>query len=285
MDDYDATTPVYRRRSVLAGGALTTLGGLSGCLGGSSSASLDATETTRATYVTDNADALALTTTRGAVTVRGARTDDVELTVRAAATDGDGLDEVTTDVSLVGDTLRITADTSRAYTSGAAGSARANLELTVPRTLPVTSVNVPNGDVEIRQVREVGEIDALEGDVAVQDVDGPVAVDAANGSITATNVSGAVSAEGAIGDVTVRKASGRVDARTSAGALTVSDVEDTVEVVTTTGDVEVSRVDGRVAVDTATGDIQVQSVGGDALLATTNGEVKATGVSGEVQRS
>ncbi len=284
MHDHDATDSGYSRRSVLGGVALATAGGVSGCLAGLGGRSPDATETTTATYVTDHADALALTTTRGDVIVRGTRTDQVELTVRAAATDGDELDDVTTDVSLVGGTLRITADTGGASATDLADSTRADLELTVPRSLPLTAVKAPRGDVDIRGVRSVADIDASGGGVVVDAVDGAVGVDASSGRVTLTDVSGPVTVESATGDVTVRDATGPVEATTSSGAVTVTDAADTVTVVTTTGDVDVATVAGRVEVDTAVGDIRVRSIRGDAVLTTTTGDIKASGVDGEVLR-
>jgi hypothetical protein len=273
----------HSRRAVLAGAGIAAVAGLSGCLDDLDGGELDATETTTATYATTDADRVALSTTNGGVTVRGARTDEIDLTVRKAAADGDRLDDVVTDVSLVGATLRITAETGGAGGSDT-GSARADLELIVPRTLPVGRVRVPNGDAEFEGVGAVDGVYTSNGDVTVDGVDGPVRAEAANGSVKTTDVAGSVTAVTTTGDISLQDVTGPVDATTATGDVSVTDVDGVVDVVASTGDVDLASVDGRVDVDTSTGDIRVTSVGGDAVLSTTNGDITSSDVDGVVRR-
>lgn len=285
MTDRDAThTSNHSRRAVLSGTALAAVVGLSGCLDGLGDTSYDASETTTGTYATRNTDSLGLSTMNGGVTVRGEPGDEIELTVRKEATDGDRLDDISTDVSLVDSTLRIAVETETGSMEEATESTRADLDLTVPDSLTVNEVDAPNGGVEVGNVAAVGRIDASNGDVLVEDVDGTVGIDASRGTITARNLGGGVTVGTSTGDITVEEATGSVTVTTSTGDVSVATVGRAVDVETSTGDVDVAAVEGAVEVDTSTGDIDVERVDGDAILETVSGDVTAANVGGTVRR-
>jgi len=222
-----------------------------------------ASERERFHYATDHAAALAVSTDSGAVTVHGERRRDVALTVRRTAADDDGLDATATDVSLVDGTLRVTAVVDRESTGSR--EPRVDLELQVPRSLPIDRAVAPNGDLEVRQVAAVGRAHAANGAVTVAGVDGDVLIVGTDGAVVATEVGG------------------RVDAETTSGALTVEQAGGPVAARSATGDVTVTDVDANVSVETADGDIVVRSVAGDASLET-DGDATIAGVDGTVRR-
>lgn len=283
MNEATDTESACSRRQVLAGTALAATAGLSGCLGGLG-ASRDATDTVTETYALSDAESLTVSTPNGSVAVTGEQRDDVELTAGFAATDEDQLNSMTVAGGLHDGTLRVTVSVEDSDLLDSVRPPRADLELRVPASLALKTVDVSTGDVDVEHVAGVAQVDASTGDVALEDVGGRVGVDASTGDVTLSSVDGQVRVETSTGDVTVERAKAGVDVTTSTGDAEVITASGPVGVETATGDVTVSSTEDGVAVETSTGDIDVRSIGGDATLETSSGDTSATHVDGVVRK-
>lgn len=234
------------RRRVLAGGATALLASVTGCSGATPFVG-KRTERVE-TVAVDGADRLLARTDLGDVTLRAADRDDigVRITKQASSVTADLSDLAFRVERTGGELLLRSAFTGDTESFG--GRPSMSLEVTLPRSLPVSTVESSVGDVTVEGV--VGDVDA----------------ETDTGDVRLRGVSGSVRAAASTGDVTVTDPGAIRGARTDTGNVTA----------------DVPAVDGDVRVESRTGDAAV-AVGGDVdadlRVATNAGDVSVSGVS------
>ncbi|PGF15168.1 hypothetical protein CP556_02870 [Natrinema sp. CBA1119] len=272
--------PSVSRRRVLAGGGLSVLASLAGCL----ATGRGETETVTETYETEDLSSLSLSAENGSVTVEGEQGDTVELRGHKAAPTEDALESLSIETSR--DDGRLAVETRQEDVPFLFGpDPKLDLEATVPDGVRVTRAATTNGDVEVRDVTGELTADTTNGEIDVQGVDGALVADSTNGSVRVTGVDGDVRADTTNGDIdiTVADGDGDLTAESTNGAVTVRappSLDATVSLSTTNGEVslegfddseatsedsiEVTLGDGtrRLRVDTTNGDVVVQSENG-----------------------
>lgn len=268
------------RRRVLAGGGLSVLASLAGCL----ATGRGETETVTETYETEDLSSLSLSAENGSVTVEGKQGDTVELRGHKAAPTEDALESLSIETSR--DDGRLAVETQQEDVPFLFGpDPKLDLEATVPDGVRVTRAATTNGDVEVRDVTGELTADTTNGEIDVQGVDGALVADSTNGSVRVTGVDGDVRADTTNGDIdiTVADGDGDLTAESTNGAVTVRappSLDATVSLSTTNGAVSLEGFDGseatsedsievtlgdgtrRLRVDTTNGDVVVQSENG-----------------------
>ncbi len=238
---------------------------------------LTATDTETLTYPAPTA--LSLETKNGAVSVRGQDRDDVRVTVTKRATDETTLDSVRVVVSGGGDeplALRAEYDDRR-------GRAVVDLDVTVPRDVPVASVVTKNGTIEVKGATGDADLVTKNGAVEVADHDGDVEVNAKNGAIDAADVTGDLAVAAKNGRVTVERLGGVLDTRTKNGSVEGRDVAgvDRAESKNGSIDLDVDAVRGDATVATKSGSISLRAgpaLDADVTLATSMGSIDAPAI-------
>ncbi|WP_348610039.1 DUF4097 family beta strand repeat-containing protein [Halobaculum rarum] len=233
------------RRRVLAGGATALLASIAGCSGATP---FVGKRTERAeTVPVDGAERLVARTDLGDVTLRAEERDDigVRITKQASSVTAE-LSDLTFRVERSGGDLVLRSEFT-GDTEFFGGRPSMSFDVTLPRSLPVSSVR------------------SSVGDVSVEGVDGDVDAETDTGDVRLRGVSGAVRAAASTGDVTVTGPDAIRGARTQTGDVTadVPDLDGDVRVESRTGDVAVAvgdAVDADLRVTTGTGDVSVSGV-------------------------
>lgn len=241
---------------------------------------LTATDTETRTYPAPAA--LSLETKNGAVSVRGEDRDDVRVTVTKRATDEATLDSVRVVASGGGEgsdePLALRAEYDDCH-----GRAVVDLDVTVPRDVPVASVVTKNGTIEVEGATGDADLVTKNGAVEVADHDGDVEVNAKNGAIDAADVTGDLAVAAKNGRVTVERLGGFLDTRTKNGSVEGRDVAgvDRAESKNGSIDLDVDAVRGDATVATKSGSISVRvgpALDADVMLATNMGSIDAPAI-------
>ncbi|MFC7141353.1 DUF4097 family beta strand repeat-containing protein [Halosimplex aquaticum] len=271
-----------RRRFLRASGGLAAALGLSGCV----VSTQPYTETSDREFDPGNAEALAVQTDSGDVSLSATSGGVVSGTVRKESRSGrDALDQVTVEGNVEDGTLTIAPQRPDERVN-----VTVSLDLSVPEDLPVVEVASENGDVNADGVAGDGTYRTDNGDIEVRSVDGFVAVESTNGDVSASDVAGLDGALTSNGDVTVDVPALRGDAtcRSNNGDVTAAVPEDlgaAVSLRTSNGDAETSGVS--LTVDEST-EHRIEGVlggseGGESAehtleLRSTNGDVTLLGL-------
>lgn len=235
-----------RRRLLRAGGGLAAVG-LAGCV----ISTEPYTETVDRTFDPGDAEALAVRTDSGDVTVTAAAGDTITGTIRKESRSGeDALADVTVEGQVEDGTLVISPQRSSRRSN-----VTVSLDIAVPADLPVVEASSENGDVRADGVAGDGTYRSSNGVVEVEDVDGFVTVESTNGDVSASAIAGLDEARTSNGDVTVDVPALRDDVtcRSSNGDVTAAvsgSLRAAVLLRTSNGDAQVSDV--AVTVDSST---------------------------------
>ncbi|WP_436930196.1 DUF4097 family beta strand repeat-containing protein [Halosimplex halobium] len=267
-----------RRGFLHAGAGLVGAVGLAGCV----IAAEPYTETAERSFDPGDAEALAVRTDSGDVTLSTGDGDAVTGTVRKESRSGEGaLDEVTVEGRVADGRLVVATERSNPN-----ANVTVSLDLSVPEGLAVAEARTSNGDVDADGVAGDGTYRSENGDVTVTGVDGFVTVRSTNGDVDASDVDGLDGAATTNGDVRVDVPALRGDAtcRSTNGDVTAAVADDlsaTVTLATSNGDAATESVSLRVD---SSGDRRIEGRLGDgdpehALeLRSTNGDVTLTGL-------
>lgn len=261
-----------RRGLLRAGGAFALATALSGCL---LSAEPYVEETDRS-FDPGDAEALAVVTENGDVTLSAGDGDAVSGTVRTESRSGeDALEEVTVEATTDDGVFRI-----EPVLPDRDVNVSVDLDLSVPADLPVARAESTNGDATVTGVTGDPVCRTGNGDATAEDVDGFVTVRSSNGDVTAAGTTGLAGARTANGEVTADVAAVRDDVslRSTNGDVTAavpSDLVAAVELRTTNGD---ASVDGVELTTTETSETRISGRTGPdpehtLTLETTNGDV------------
>ncbi|MFB6177131.1 MAG: DUF4097 family beta strand repeat-containing protein [Halobaculum sp.] len=249
----------HSRRGILAGVAAL---GLAGCTGTDASGDRVSKSSERTLTAPKQ---LAVTNEVGDVTVTGEDRSDITLRVTRSgpASELDRL-ELTTDRT--DGTLTVIGEISDDKSIRNDFGLSLTVELRVPQTVAVRSVETVAGDVRLTDTKGAPTVSATAGDVMIDGVDGTV------------------SASTTTGDVTIREVTVVSNVEATAGQLSVdiASVQEETEVVTTTGDIGLalaSSLDATVEVTAETGDVSVSRLP-LSVTETTTGAV-ADGTMGE----
>jgi hypothetical protein len=147
-----------------------------------------------------------------------------------------------------------------------------DIEVSVPRSVQLESVQSRMGDIEIAGVEGGIAVDSRQGSVTLNRV-GAISVSLRSGDLVARQVTGDVRARILNGDSLVENVSGRVDLSSANGDIRVQSIEGNVRCTTASGDIQMQCVKGTAEVNTASGDVSLNGVQGDAEAATASGEV------------
>ncbi|WP_459193033.1 DUF4097 family beta strand repeat-containing protein [Halosimplex sp. J119] len=228
-----------RRRFLRAGGGLAASVGVAGCIVSTE----PYTETVEQTFDPDDAEALAVRTDSGDVTLTAGDGDAVTGTIHKESRAGeDALANVTVEGRVEDGTLVVSPQRENRQ-----GSVTVSLDLAVPGDLPVVEAVSENGDVSADGVAGDGTYRSKNGDVNVDDVDGFVTVESTNGDLSASAIGGLDGARTSNGDVTVDVPALRGDTtcRSQNGDVTAAvsgDLRAAVLLQTSNGDAETSGV-------------------------------------------
>lgn len=226
------------RRALLAFGATLTTTALAGC----SAATADARERTTRTLDAGDVDELTVVDQNGSVTVTTWDEADVELTVVKRSLVGSGaFDDVEVQTATTDGTLAVEVS----YATDRARRVAVDLDLRVPRSLTVSSVETRNGTVDVTGTAGDGRFTSENGTVTATDVQGFVTLTTNNGTIESTGCTGVDGATTANGTAEVEVLDMRAD-------VEVSTANGSVEVAVPASldaDVELSASNGRVDVE------------------------------------
>lgn len=260
---------------MLAGGSLSVLASLAGCL----ATGRGETETVTETGESDEVDAVSLSTENGSVTVEGTQEDMIEVHGHKAAPTEGTLESLTMETSRDDGRLAVTTQQGEQPAFLFGPNPKLDLEATVPDGVRVAHAGTTNGDIDIRDVTGALEADTTNGDIDVQGVDGELIAENTNGSVRIAGVSGDVRAETTNGEINVTLAGdsdGDLDAESTNGEVIVRappSLDATVSAETTNGEISVEGFD---AAD-ASSDDSVEVTLGDGTrqirVETTNGNV------------
>ncbi|SEO35963.1 Putative adhesin [Halogranum amylolyticum] len=227
------------RRAFLALGVTATTA-LAGC----NAASVEARERTTDTVDVADATELVVTGRNGSVTVEARDRDTVELTATKRSLVGrDAFDDATVRTEVADGTLSVGVD----YATDRARRVAVDLDIRVPASLSVSSVETQNGSVEATGTRGDATITSQNGTVTATDVDG---------FVTLTTNNGTVESSGCRGVDGVRTANGTVD-------VEVLDIRQDVDVSTANGSVEVAvppSLDAEVELTAGNGTVDVDGL-------------------------
>ncbi|MFC6785647.1 DUF4097 family beta strand repeat-containing protein [Halobaculum halobium] len=234
------------RRRVLAGGATALLASIAGCSG--ATPFVGKRSERDETIAVDGAERLVARTDLGDVTLRAEERDDIDvrITKQASSVTAD-LSDLAFRVERSGGDLVLRSEFT-GDTEFLGGRPSMSIDVTLPRSLPVSSVR------------------SSVGDVSVDGVDGDVDAETDTGDVRLRDVAGSVRAAASTGDVTVAGPDAIRGARTQTGDV-AADVPD---------------IDGDVRIESRTGDVAVavgEDVDADLRVATNTGDVSVTGVS------
>ena len=171
---------------------------------------------------------------------------------------------------------------------------RVLLDVRLPKTALLGTVEAPKGDVRITGVDgdtrilsgsgdvQVGlagrvTINAGSGSVVVDGASGAVYIESGSGNLAISNVAGEVVFRAGSGDVNIHHVSGAVEGTAASGTVGVRDAGSSVHVASISGDVAVERAKGHVQAETASGDVRVTDPGGDVEARTASGDAWMTG--------
>lgn len=260
---------------MLAGGSLSVLASLGGCL----ATGRGETETVTETYEPDGIDAVSLSSENGSVTAEGTQGDTIEVDGhKAAPTDGT-LESLTMETSRDDGQLDVTTKRGDQPRFLFGPDPKLDFGATIPDGVRVAHAGTTNGDIDVRDVTGELEANTTNGDIDVRGVDGGLVTENTNGSIQVAGVSGTVRAETTNGEIDVTlegDSDGDLIAESTNGEVTVrapASIDATVSVSTTNGEISVEGFDGA----DASSDDSVEVTLGDGTrsvrVETTNGGV------------
>lgn len=261
-----------RRRTLLAGLSAGLTAGLSGCIGRLFEDW--ETRTVSRTFDPQSDRPIRLNTWNGDVSVSTHTADRIEIAVTFRAYDIERLEEL----SLEG----ITRDSGyliELIGSGATDSTGASLDVRLPNTMEIDSVNTNNGDIRVIDVPGGGRFETDNGDVEVRQVNTAL-VRTTNGDATVRGVDRISGVHTTNGDLTVdvpATISGDVSLTTTNGDVTTSlspDIDAHLRAMTETGDISYQGpplIDADIETDYISG--QLGTGGRELLVETTNGDI------------
>lgn len=213
------------RRTFVGLGALTLLGGLSGCLGRGFGLVDEVNEEFGWTFPPDRVDEVAVRNSVGDVLVVATDVENVEVEVRKTSRDGRrGLDAIDVDSDLAGAVLSVRATTDGVLRGD--WGAYADVTVRVPRGEAgpvVTSAVTDAGDVTLLDTRGDAVVTTGAGDIVVSNVDGFLTLRSNAGSIEAAGTTGLDSVTTDAGEINVelRALRGDVEIGTDVGEVVV----------------------------------------------------------------
>lgn len=269
------------RRRLLAGGLAAAATTLAGCSG--STPFVGKRREWTETLAVEDATSLAVRGEVGDVAVRTEEREDVRVDVVEQASSVTA-DLENLDLSVERADGRLTLATR--YDGGGGlfeGRPSMDLDLAIPASLAVESVETTVGDVTVRDTTGDLDADATTGDHSIRNVDGDVAASTTTGDVTVEQAAGAVTAETNTGDVTVRdvEALGDVESNTGEVAVDVPAIGDDATIETNTGDVDAALgddLDATLRLRSDTGDVDLDGV---TLDDARTSDERVTGVVGD----
>lgn len=233
----DGTHPSVSRRTALAGAlSVASLPLLAGCV----SIRRDRTgETITRSIPTDSVTDLEISNGDGDVVVEHRPGETVELRARKRARGAVSLEDLSVNVAVTGERLRVETEIQD---EDVFGNGWVDLRLEIPPHVSLAAVEASDGDVSVSRVSGDVTLDGTDGKIVARDVDGSLAIELVDG------------------DVTVRDAGGTVDATVIDGDLHVEDAEDlgSLEVTDGTVTADLSTIHDDASIETTDGDIVVR---------------------------
>lgn len=160
-----------------------------------------------------------------------------------------------------------------------------DIELKVPRTAELTSINSASGNIEITgQVLRVGARSSS-GNIAVRDIKENATLSTASGNVRADNIGGELRATSSSGNLTVNGVTSKLVVQSSSGTIVASRIDDDVVANAASGDIRITQARGRVTGRTASGKITIETVGGDAQAESLSESIVVNGVKGRLLMS
>jgi DUF4097 and DUF4098 domain-containing protein YvlB len=158
--------------------------------------------------------------------------------------------------------------------NGMAVHSHADLRVMLPAGAQLT-VTAAHGDLSVKNVEGIIEIDQVMGDAALRDV-GALAVRRVHGDLTARDVNGPCAVEEVLGDaifarvgnINVKRAHGDCILRTVTGPANLGEVM---------GDASLKSITGDVNVGTGHRDVSLRSVGGLVNVGDAHGDIRLRG--------
>lgn len=257
------------RRRFLAGGAAAALTSVAGCASTTPFVGQRLEESE--TVPVEDAETVAITTETGSVTVRTADREDVHVDVVKQSS------SVTADVTDLEFRTERRDGRLRLFSEWTGGDPlfgsrpSMDLDVTVPSTLPVESVETETGAVDVAGTA------------------GELSVTTNTGALEVRDVAGDVDASATTGAIELRGVDGTATATASTGAVEIHDVGRLGDVETTTGsiDVDVPALDGDVSVEATTGSVDAAlapDLDAELRVSTTTGGITVEGVGFEADR-
>ncbi len=169
----------------------------------------------------------------------------------------------------------------RCHTSRAHGHRWVSLDVTVPKTSPVT-VKTQGGGIRVEGVGGPVTAETKGGAIWVEGAVGRAAVDTLGGAVSVTDHDGPVSARTKGGSVRLAgKLTGEVDADTMGGSVHIDGIAGNVRAQTMGGSVHVSgRFSGECSLSTVGGSVSVGLAPGSNLKVDASGSSSSTDVPG-----
>lgn len=189
--------------------------------------------------------------------------------------------------------------TLNANTSGGGSrGVRADLQIFVPRNLPV-DISTRQGDVTVRGRNGDVRATTSHGDITVDDVTGDVSVDERGGSVRISKVKGGVSTTGRVDNVSIADVTGSAQLTGDYfGQMTMARISKGLTFRSSRTDFEVARLDGDITIEsgdlratalqgpvrlqTRSKDISLDEITGDVRISNTNGFVRIRAVKGQL---
>ncbi|WP_169304899.1 DUF4097 family beta strand repeat-containing protein [Halorhabdus utahensis] len=252
------------RRDVLAGGAIATLAGLSGCSG-------------LTPFVGKRIE--------GSRTIDPAGANEVGITVEGGDVQVTATDRSTIDVAYIKKSSSVGTDLSKLDLRSSRSGDRVHLhsEWAGGRGLFDGSAQL-DIDAKVPASMTVDRLESGVGDVSVTGMSGPVRLRSRVGDVTATAIDGDVDVRSNVGDAIATDVDGSIEARTSTGDVEVSGGGTISDLQTNTGDIEadVPAIDGPTSISTDTGDPQIRlatDIDVEILVKTGTGDLRVEGLS------
>ena len=251
------------RRRFLAGGAAAALTAVAGCASTTPFVGQRLEESE--TLPVDDAEAVAVDTETGSVTVRTADREDVHVDIVKQSS------SVTADVTDLEFRTEHRDGRLRLFSEWTGGDPLfgsrpgMDLDVTVPSTLPVGSAGTATGAVDVAGTTGDLSVTTSTGAVEVRDVAGDVDASATTGAVELRGVEGMAAATASTGAVEIRDVGRLGDVETATGSIDVDvpALAGDVTVEATTGSVDAalaSDLDAELRVSTTTGGITFEGV-------------------------
>jgi DUF4097 and DUF4098 domain-containing protein YvlB len=224
----------------------------------------DAEDKITKSYPIDPGGQLVVQVDRGAIEVRTADRNSVDIEViRKAGGNQSKAEKTLTDhvvtITQDGNHVEVHAEYKGEITSGWFGNSpelRVNYLITVPRKFAV-------------------DLKTAGGSVKVTELTGKVQARSSGGGLTFTKIEGSLSGHTSGGGITVAGCKGNADLRTSGGGLHLAEIEGDVDARTSGGSVHADKLTGKAVLKSSGGGIEVSELKGQVEASTSGGGITA----------